>query len=246
MADAPRYWAVVPAAGVGSRMAAAVPKQYLVMHDKTVLETTLSKLSVEPIAATYLALSANDAYAADIDFSQFSTPIHRVTGGAERADSVFNALHALRDVAADDDWVLVHDAARPGLPASALRRLLTQVGEHPVGGILAMPMVDTVKQVNGADIVQTVDRNQYWAAQTPQLFRVKLLYDALAYCLKEALVVTDEASAIEQFRLIAGGSTAMPAPCVVEGAAANFKITRPGDLALAAWFATQEEATSST
>lgn len=234
----PRFWAIVPAAGVGARMQASCPKQYLPLEGKTVLEHTLSKLAVPPVEAIYLALSDGDEYVQGIALDQFSVPVVRVAGGEERGDSVLSGLLALQEVATADDWVLVHDAARPGLSEVALQRLINALVADDVGGLLAMPITDTLKHANQEEhsttVSTTVDRNHYWAAQTPQMFRYGVLLQAMQHCQTHRLVVTDEASAVEQWQ------DPPLQPQLIEGEAANFKITRPGDLELAEWFLQQQ------
>ncbi|MCV6628189.1 MAG: 2-C-methyl-D-erythritol 4-phosphate cytidylyltransferase [Cellvibrionaceae bacterium] len=223
MSNKPRYWAVIPAAGVGARMGADRPKQYLPLAGKTVIEHSIAALvALDSIASITLALAPADPYWPEL---KISGPIRVVDGGRERADSVLNALRSLQGEADADDWVLVHDAARPCVRHSALLALLAQLAEHPVGGILAHPLADTLKQSDARQQVEaTLDRSRIWAAQTPQLFRFGLLLNALEQALQQGLAVTDEASAIEQAGLKAA---------LVDGPADNIKITRPEDLPLA-------------
>ncbi len=225
--------AVVPAAGVGARMAADTPKQYLALAGRTLLEHSLAVLLGNPAIATIaVALHPADERAASLALLQ-DPRVRLTSGGAERADSVLAALDCLADHAADSDWVLVHDAARPCLPAADLQRLLTAVCDSGVGGILAEPMVDTVKQADADGRVQaTLDRSQLWRAQTPQMFRLGELREALASALAAGTTVTDEASAME----LAGHPVQL-----VRGSAANLKITVPEDLALAAWYLERQE-----
>ena len=155
-------------------------------------------------------------------------PLRVVIGGAERCHSVINGLEVLREWVAPDDWVLVHDAARPCLTVADLDRLLNELVADPVGGLLAVPVRDTLKQADFAGrVAATVDRSQLWHALTPQMFRLGLLYDAITAALARGLLVTDEAAAME-----AAGF----APRLVEGRADNLKITRPEDLALAEFY----------
>ncbi|MFZ6644393.1 2-C-methyl-D-erythritol 4-phosphate cytidylyltransferase [Undibacterium sp. TJN25] len=218
-----RYFALIPAAGVGSRMGAATPKQYLALSGISILQHTVQAFLRAPqIAHTAVVVSRDDAYADDALHAAGKLSVLRC-GGDTRKESVRNGLQALRQLpglsVADDDWVLVHDAARPGLTPALIARLIAQIGSHDVGGLLALPVVDTVKRsVNG--VVTTVAREGLWLAQTPQMFRYRLLCDAL----DAASEVTDEASAIE-----AAGYT----PMLVEGHARNLKVTLPSDLALA-------------
>ena len=224
----PAFWAVVPAAGVGKRMGSDTPKQYLEVAGKPVLQHTLERLlSVECLAGIYVALGAEDGYWPDLPCAQHPR-IRAVPGGRERADSVHSALVHLEDRAQPDDWVLVHDAARLCLTRGDVLKLIDAVQEDAVGGILALPVSDTLKTVNEQQrIVGTPDRSRIWRALTPQMFRYGLLKQALAAAAAQGLVVTDEASALE----LAGYQ-----PKIVEGRPDNLKITRPEDLPLAAFY----------
>ncbi|MEJ2455958.1 MAG: 2-C-methyl-D-erythritol 4-phosphate cytidylyltransferase [Candidatus Thiodiazotropha sp.] len=225
-----RLWAVVPAAGVGRRMGGEVPKQYLELQGRRVIDHTLQRLLEHPlIEAAYVALSPLDDYWPQCDFAT-DPRVVRVDGGEERCHSVLNVLRALQPVAAPDDWVLVHDAARPCLSTADLDRLITTLDGHPVGGLLGVPVQDTLKRVTpDGEVDTTVSRSGLWQAYTPQMFRLGLLTDALAQVLQQGELVTDDASALE----LAGYS-----PLMVEGHAGNIKITRPADLALAAFYLT--------
>ena len=223
----PRYWAVVPAAGVGKRMGADVPKQYLEVFGKPVLQHTLERLlSVEALAGIAVALGVEDGYWPELPCSNHPK-IHRAPGWKERADSVLSGLNRLEGLAAPDDWVLVHDAARLCLTKADVEKLMATLRDDPVGGILALPVSDTLKDVEGRDIVETIDRSRIWRALTPQMFRFALLRHALMDAAMRKLVVTDEASAIELQGL---------RPKIVEGRPDNIKITRPEDLPLAAFY----------
>ncbi len=221
------FWLVIPAAGVGRRMGAERPKQYLEVAGRTIIEHTLNRFLDYPgLQGFVVALGEQDPYWPLLACSS-DARIERVTGGCERADSVRNALLALIGRAADTDWVLVHDAARPCLGCHDLARLLDALRDHPVGGILATPARDTMKRVNDAgEIEATVDRATLWHAQTPQMFRLGPLLQSLELARQRGWTVTDEASALEQAGL---------RPSVVEGSADNIKITRPEDLAYAEW-----------
>jgi 2-C-methyl-D-erythritol 4-phosphate cytidylyltransferase len=227
----PAFWIVVPAAGVGARMGADCPKQYLPLVGKTVIEHTLERLLALPdIAGIYLVLGADDNYWNDLSFAQHKN-IHRVAGGTERCDSVLNALEKLRDNASPNDWVLVHDAARPCIHVQSVLHLIEQVKNHPVGGILGVPVSDTLKQVNNFIIDSTVDRRLLWQAQTPQMFRLGILRDCLQRGLAEGKLITDESSALESYGY---------QPLMVQGRSDNIKITRPEDLAIAAMLLQQQ------
>lgn len=219
-----RFWLVVPAAGAGKRFGAALPKQYLTLCGRTVFHVTLARLcAIGEFAGIRVAVASDDERAAAElpDDSRLSL----VPGGAERADSVLSALRSLDGVANVDDWVLVHDVARPCVRLSDIRNMMQVLGTHPVGGVLGVRVRDTMKRTDGRDtIVATEPRDGLWHAYTPQMFRFGMLRDALAEALQKGLSVTDEASAIE----LSGGR-----PCMVEGHHDNLKITYPQDLALA-------------
>lgn len=229
--QAPAYWIVVPAAGIGARMGAGCPKQYLPLVGKTVIEHTLERLLALPnIAGIYLVLGADDNYWNDLSLAQ-NNRIHRVSGGAERCDSVLNALEQLCNNACTNDWVLVHDAARPCIHVQSVLHLIEQVKNHPVGGILGVPVSDTLKQVNNSIVDSTVDRRLLWQAQTPQMFRLGLLRNCLQRGLREGKLITDESSALESYG---------HQPLMVQGRSDNIKITRPEDLAIAAMLLQQQ------
>lgn len=224
------YWAMVPAAGAGRRMGAATPKQYLPLLGQAVIVHTLETLLCHPcITGVVVAIGAEDGWWPTIaNALPTAKPLLVVTGGAERCHSVSNGLQSLREWAALDDWVLVHDAARPCLTCEDLDRLITELTGDPVGGLLAVPVRDTLKQADDhGRIAATVDRSQLWHALTPQMFRLGLLHDALQVALDRGLLVTDEAAAME-----AAGF----APRLIQGRADNLKITRPEDLALAEFY----------
>ncbi len=228
------YWAVVPAAGIGSRMQAAVPKQYLKLAGRCVIEHTLARLCAHPaIEAVVVSLSATDEWWQGLDTNCFDKPIITVEGGAERCHSVLNGLAALSGRAGSDDWVLVHDAARPCLRLEDIDRLIEQLSTHSAGGLLGLPVADTMKRTDvGGEVVDTVSRDGLWRALTPQMFRLQALKQALECALEDGYLVTDEASAMEY---------AGHRPLMVEGFADNIKITRPQDLALAALYLQQQE-----
>jgi len=247
-----RYWAIVPAAGVGARMGSDRPKQYLPLAGRTVIEQSLDCLLNHPeITAAVVAISRTDGYWADLAY-QHTKPTHTAPGGTERFDSVLNALHYLHEMADDQDWVLVHDAARPCLRQADISRLMEQCKNHSVGGILAVPVKDTIKlsvkvsakasakastkqTLKNQTINKTVDREPLWHAQTPQMFRLGPLRDALLQALADGVVVTDEASAMEHVGQY---------PLLIEGHADNLKITRPEDLPLAEFYFSQLSPTS--
>ena len=222
------FWAVVPAAGSGQRMGAAVPKQYLPLRGRVVLDHALAALLGHPeVRGAFVAVAADDRRWRACEHAR-DPRVRWVTGGAERCHSVLRALEALAGEAAADDWVLVHDAARPCLSAADLGRLVDGLRDDPVGGLLGVPVRDTMKRCTAdGSIVETVDRAGLWHAYTPQMFRVGLLTSALRAAVAAGAVVTDEAAAVERAGL---------APRVVEGSYGNIKVTRPQDLALAELF----------
>lgn len=229
--DKPAYWAIVPAAGVGARMGANCPKQYLPLAGRTVIEHSLDALlNHSAISGAVVAISETDGYWADLNY-QHNKPVHRAQGGEERCHSVLNALRALAEIAEEDDWVLVHDAARPCLRQDDISQLIDCCQSHPVGGILAVPVKDTIKQADQNSLIsRTVDRQSLWHAQTPQMFRLGMLRAALEQALSNGVLITDEASALEHIG---------QHPLLVEGHADNLKITRPEDLPLAEFYFSQ-------
>jgi len=231
MKNGARFWVVVPAAGAGKRMAADRPKQYLKLSGKTVLEHTLDRLfEADIFARIVVALSDGDPYWPELPYAR-NARLTTVPGGKERADSVLSGLDYLSSVADQNDWVLVHDAARPCLRRRDIYRLIEQVKDDAVGGILALPVHDTLKTVGSGRISDSIDRSIIWRALTPQMFRLGTLRNALITALTNGHTITDEASAIE----IQGGQ-----PSVVEGCPDNIKITRPEDLALAGFYLEQQ------
>ena len=223
-----RFWAVVPAAGVGRRMASDVPKQYLDIGGRMVIEHVVARLLQHPrLDGVYVVLSADDGYWQETQFARHPEVV-RVVGGEERFHSVLNALDTLARIAAADDWVLVHDAARPCVRTADISKLIDSVVDHPVGGLLAMPVRDTMKRADAnCRVAETLDRRDMWHAFTPQMFRLEALRQALSSANDAGVAVTDESSAME----LAGY-----APLLVEGHPDNIKITRPQDLDLAAYY----------
>ncbi|KFI06636.1 2-C-methyl-D-erythritol 4-phosphate cytidylyltransferase [Massilia sp. BSC265] len=226
-----RYFALLPAAGVGARMGASSPKQYLQIGGKPMLRHTLDAFRSSPLVAhTYVVVSADDPYIDGV------VPPDGVTvlrcGGATRMESIRNGLRVLHGSIGVDDWVLVHDAARPGLDAELIERLIVETGEHPVGGLLALPVVDTVKR-SVAGKVSTVSRDRLWLAQTPQMFRYRLLLRALDAA-TDPSAITDDASAVEALGL---------APKLVEGHPRNLKVTLPADIRIAEMYLAASERT---
>ena len=207
-------------------MGGPVPKQYLSLAGRTVIEHVLNLLVAEPqLAGVTVAVAADDPYWQRYLPRQPAKPVRVATGGETRAHSVLNAIISLRDELKDEDWVLVHDAARPCLHPQDLSLLIQQLDQEPVGGILAVPVMDTLKQVDDElRVTATPERGALWRAFTPQMFRYRPLREALEAALRAGKAPTDEAAAMEQ---------AGHAVRVVEGRGDNIKITRPDDVALA-------------
>jgi 2-C-methyl-D-erythritol 4-phosphate cytidylyltransferase len=218
-----KYWLVMPAAGIGRRFGAERPKQYAPLCGRTVIEWALALFLTDArCAGAVVALAQDDPYWAAIAPPEVLV----AAGGQERSHSVRNGLTALADRANREDWVLVHDAARPCLPRADLDRLLAELADHPVGGLLATPAADTLKRADASgEVQQTVDRAGLWRALTPQMFRYGRLCEALDEAHAAGRIPTDEAQAIEWLG---------DRPRLVEGAAANLKITSAADLAIAA------------
>lgn len=219
------YFALVPAAGSGSRMGSAQPKQYLTLLGQPVIRHTLSTLcAISELEAVFVVLSPDDEEWSRHDWSALGDRLVVLRcGGETRAESVSNGLRAIAGRVGGDDWVLVHDAARACLTSAHVRALIEGVGSDGAGGILAVPVADTLKRsTSDRHIETTVSRDALWQAQTPQMFRHAQLLDALEKC----PAVTDEASAMEFMGVH---------PRLVMGDATNLKITYPLDLQLAGW-----------
>eukprot|EP00918_Siedleckia_nematoides_P082425 GHVU01180634.1.p1 GENE.GHVU01180634.1~~GHVU01180634.1.p1 ORF type:complete len:240 (+),score=4.36 GHVU01180634.1:139-858(+) len=224
-------WALVPAAGIGKRMQSDIPKQYLSLNGRPVIEHTINALlDNEHISGLVIALNANDEYWQTIKINA-NKPVLTAVGGEERADSVLSGLNCLAQhetFNADTDWVMVHDAVRPCLRQEDIDKLVDEV-KSEAGGLLALPVRDTMKrQKEGeATVASTVNRENLWHALTPQYFPAKALQAALQEALNKGLAVTDESSALEM---------AGYAPTLVHGNEENIKITRPDDLRLASLY----------
>lgn len=228
MADQPRIWAVVPAAGTGSRMNSALPKQYLELAGKPVICHVLEAFDRHPrVSGTVIALAEGDDNWAAIE-PALNKPLYRVTGGATRMQSVVSGLTWLIGHTGPEDWVMVHDAARPCLTHGDLDRLIDTLSGHPVGGLLGVRIADTVKRVNAdGGVTETLDRSHLWRAFTPQMFRLGMLHEALTDAAAHDCEVTDEAAGMERM-----GYT----PLMVEGRPDNIKITHAHDLAIAEFY----------
>lgn len=211
-------------------MGMSTPKQYLPLLGKTVIEHTLGRLSSHPrIAGVVVVIAPGDVHWQSLSPKQ--TPMI-AEGGAERYHSVLNGLHKLATIAQPHDWVLVHDAARPCIRHADIDTLIDSVADHAVGGLLGVPVSDTVKRAdNAGNVMDTVNRHGLWRAMTPQMFRLEVLMHALHYAVTQHLPVTDEAAAME----LCG----FP-PRMIEGHADNIKITLPQDLMLAELYIKQQ------
>ena len=228
-----QFIVVVPAAGVGKRMLASCPKQYLTLNNQTILSHTVHRLlSHKNIAKVVLALSDDDDYFAQTSLVD-NPDIIRVSGGEERVDSVLSGLQVIND----NEWVLVHDAARPCITHEDIDKLIEHCLINNTGSILAAPVVDTMKlshrknTTESIKVSETIDRSNLWHAFTPQMFKVKELKQAIEQAQKKGIVITDESSAIE--------SIGLPS-LLVSGRRDNIKITRPEDLVLADFYLKQQ------
>lgn len=219
-------WVIIPAAGVGSRMQSAQPKQYLQIHNKTILEHALSCFSgVPPFDHVLLGVAGEDHFIHQLDVSRIYPDVLIYQGGSTRAETVLNGLMFIEARASEHDWVWVHDAARPCLSDAEIASIMSNLEGEECGLVLAVPVADTLKRTSGsgdkARIASTVDRANLWRAMTPQVFRYGLLKRALEQCIKQGLAITDESSAIEYM----GGQ-----PKLVLGSEQNIKVTLAGDL----------------
>lgn len=231
-----KIWAVVPSAGIGVRMRDSIPKQYLEIQGRAVIEHTIATLLAEEcIRKITVCIAESDSFWSKLDIA--SNPrVSSTIGGATRAHSVLNGIKAISDKAQDNDWVLVHDAARPCLSQLLLGSFIEQLKANKVGGILAIPSNDTVKLAKSSDsgdtIEKTLDRKRVWYAQTPQMFRYGLLKEALQVALESGAEVTDEASAIEMMG---------HEPRLINGEVRNIKITQIDDLEMASLLMAQAD-----
>lgn len=221
----PRHVALIPAAGSGSRMGAAEPKQYAPLAGRPLIEHAVHTLCRHPrIGQVFVVLAPGDRHFAGCDWRGCEGKLQPLyCGGDSRAASVFNGLLAANDAIDGNDWVLVHDAARPCLEAADIDRLVAALGDSDVGGLLAVPVADTLKRASDAgEVLQTEARERLWRAQTPQMFRYRVLIEALRRA--DIAAVTDESAAVEAMGM---------RPRLVQGSNRNFKVTYPEDLQLA-------------
>lgn len=234
MTNIEQYIVIVPAAGVGKRMKANCPKQYLTINNKPILYHTVMRLLSHPlITKVIVALSEDDQYFSNSGLAD-RQDVLRVTGGKERVDSVLSGLRAVDN--SKYPWVLVHDAARPCVSIEDIDSLIQQTRKHNHGGILASPVRDTMKRgkcaIQGSVTVEhTVEREQLWHALTPQMYKTQELISAIELSISEQVTITDEASAIEHAKLPS---------LLVSGSIENIKITHPNDLSLAEFYLTKQ------
>lgn len=233
LAEPTPVWIAVPAAGSGVRMGLDVPKQYLPLAGRPLAEHTLAALLAVPgLRELVVAIAPGDGRWESLS-PALRSRVRCVEGGADRALSVLNALHAFDPRPADSDWVLVHDMARPCVRTQDICKLVAALADDDTGGLLAMPVVDTLKRADGDGRVEaTVPRESLWRAQTPQMFRFGLLRAALQAARDAGVAVTDDAMAIERL----GGR-----PRLVSCGAHNIKVTTQGDLALAEYYLRERE-----
>ena len=233
MSNNNRLWVVIPAAGIGKRMGVDIPKQYITVCDKAIIEHTVEKFtSRNDLQGILVALSNSDQHWSTLELSK-NNKITTVTGGEERYKSVYNALCSLKNKADDDDWFLVHDAVRPCITTFEIDQFIADLDHlNGIGGILALPCFETMKKANtNHEIEETIDRKFIWHAQTPQMFRYKKLFLAIEKIMNENIFITDEAMAME----LAGYK-----PMLIQGTHSNIKITDQNDLKYLESFLRQE------
>ena len=229
-------WAVLPAAGVGRRVGSSTPKQYLDVGATPLILHSLRRLSaVSAIEKIIVVVHPDDCYWSQLYSSieaEFEDRIESVIGGDERYQSVLNGLLSLATKAKSDDWVLVHDAVRPCIRKEDINKLIEEVADDKVGGILANRIVDTVKQINNGGLVSTIDRQKLYIAQTPQMFRYAILKDSIEKAIESNMHITDESEALESLNYSIR---------IVEGSSSNIKITTQEDIHLANYFLKHHE-----
>ena len=225
-----RFFGLIPAAGSGSRVGSTVPKQYLALAGRPLIAHAIAAFgAVAAIERTIVVVARDDAHFEELRNHDAVCRAATVVavGGATRGQSVRNGLEAMRGFAADDDWVLVHDAARPGITARQIEMLIAALRDDDVGGLFALPLVDTLKRATGDPdlprVAETLDRASLWQAQTPQMFRYAMLCRALDEAARRGLAVTDEAAAIEALG---------HKPRLIAGSARNLKVTTAEDVAI--------------
>ncbi|MCJ8315140.1 MAG: 2-C-methyl-D-erythritol 4-phosphate cytidylyltransferase [Saccharospirillaceae bacterium] len=223
------FWVVIPASGIGARMQASLPKQYLKINDQAILQITINQmaklndLGINSIKGIVVAIAPHDNYFNSLNIDDH---IQSCLGGDERVHSVLNALLHIQQQDNTNPWILVHDAARPCVDLNDIQKLMEHCTKTQQGGILANKVVDTLK-LKQNNKVSTIDRSNIWQAQTPQCFRLNDLINAIQTGLRNNTLITDEASAMEAM----GFEVAL-----IEAKRSNIKITQPEDLALAQFF----------
>jgi len=217
-------WVIMPAAGIGTRMQAVTqPKQYYRIDKLSIIEYTLSPFLKYPFKKIIVAIHKKDAYWRTLPISS-DPQIHTIEGGATRAESVWNGLNVLKVKANPNDWVLIHDAVRPCLTLEKLTQFIHKVQKEKIGGLMAIPVRDTLKHVINGEVNKTIERENIWQAQTPQMFRYAYLYNALKRSRLHNTHAPDEASAIEQLGYH---------PKIIQGDNSNIKVTYAEDIDLA-------------
>lgn len=219
-----KIWAIVPSAGSGKRFGGSAPKQYTPLHGKQVIHRTLERLhAVSELSGILVGVAAET----DLTLSDPSTgrlKVETYIGGATRSETVLKGLKRLIDCGRGDEWALIHDAARPLITPELVSELVNSVGFDARGGFLAIEVVDTLKKAKNGRSLETIDRGQHWRAQTPQLFPVGRLFDALCAGKEKNITFTDEANAMEFLGY---------APLLVKGSRENLKLTEPEDMIFA-------------
>ncbi len=223
------YFLIVPASGVGTRMGSSTPKQYLRLENGlTIIDQCLKTLlEIKLISGFVVALSSTDSFFQSSDFYNHSKILAIAEGGKERFNSVLSALNSLNNRAQPNDWVLVHDSVRPCIKKSDIEKLIREVSNDSIGGILATSAIDTVKEKNASGSIKTIDRKKLYMAQTPQMFRFGVLKEAIESAIKMGGKITDESEAIEKL----GHSVK-----IIGGSSSNIKITTKDDIDLANYF----------
>ncbi len=236
--DKPGIWALIPAAGIGSRMQADRPKQYLQYGGRTVIVHTIQTIARFPnLRGVVVGIAGDDRWwpesAEEIEsLESLACPLITYEGGAGRSDTVLAGLNHIQSMSSGSDWVLVHDAVRPMVRLADINNLVTTVANDADGGLLALPVADTLKFEHEGRAQKTVDRSHLWRALTPQYFPINRLQDALKQCQADNIIVTDDASAMEHIGAC---------PKLVTGRADNIKITYPADLEWAESLAQQQD-----
>jgi len=232
-----KIFVLIPAAGVGARFGHSTPKQYVKIDQLTILEHVIACFEKDNFfSGLYIAISESDAYFDTLRLTEKTNgKVQKVIGGETRQDSVFNLLNNIKHIARPDDWVLVHDAARPTLSLRDLHQLISSLENNSVGGLLAKPISSTVKlSKNHENIHQTLDRDYLWEALTPQMFRYEVLYESMQICKNKKITVTDESQAVELYGL---------APKIIEAKDTLLKLTHSRDFSIITGLLMQKEDT---